>query len=342
MSGLAALDPIGPVVVRLATEADWPAIGALTTTVYGGERLVSDDYLDRMADTAARGADPHVRLLVATGTGDTVVGAVTYTRPGSGWADVAGPGEAGFRMLAVDPAARGSGVGAALVRACLRLATEDRLQRVAILTKDNMPAAARLYDRLGFRRAPWRDRRTTRGHALQAYVVDLVPIAIRECATHELGAVGQLTLAAYVADGLVDPNGDYAEHLVDAADRRRAATLLVAVNPKQALVGTVTFCRPGTPYAEISRPGESEFRMLAVHPSARGSGVGEALVHSCLDRAGTAGDQHLVLSTLDRMGAAGRLYERLGFGREAERDWSPVPGIELRAYRRAVLQLPAG
>jgi ribosomal protein S18 acetylase RimI-like enzyme len=32
------------------------------------------------------------------------------------------------------------------------------------------------------------------------------------------------------------------------------------------------------------------------------------------------------------MTAAQRLYERLGFTRLPERDWSPVPGIDLLVY----------
>jgi hypothetical protein len=33
------------------------------------------------------------------------------------------------------------------------------------------------------------------------------------------------------------------------------------------------------------------------------------------------------------MTAAHRIYERLGFTRIPERDWSPVPGVDLLAYR---------
>jgi GNAT superfamily N-acetyltransferase len=148
--------------------------------------------------------------------------------------------------------------------------------------------------------------------------------------------VGALTVAAYVTDGLVNAGDDYVDQLADVADRLRHADLLVAVDDSGRVVGTVTFCRPGSPYAEISRAGEAEFRMLAVDPAARGQGVGEALVHACLDRAGAAGDHWLVLSTLDRMSAARRLYARLGFEPDSSRDWSPVDGIVLRAYRRRV------
>jgi hypothetical protein len=42
----------------------------------------------------------------------------------------------------------------------------------------------------------------------------------------------------------------------------------------------------------------------------------------------------MVLSTDPRMAAAHRLYQRLGFLRLPERDWSPVPGVVLLVYVR--------
>ena len=42
----------------------------------------------------------------------------------------------------------------------------------------------------------------------------------------------------------------------------------------------------------------------------------------------------MVLSTDPRMTAAHRLYERLGFTRLPERDWSPMPGVDLLVYAR--------
>jgi len=38
------------------------------------------------------------------------------------------------------------------------------------------------------------------------------------------------------------------------------------------------------------------------------------------------------LDTRTSMAAAQRLYERLGFQRDPEHDWSPAPGIQLQAY----------
>ena len=42
--------------------------------------------------------------------------------------------------------------------------------------------------------------------------------------------------------------------------------------------------------------------------------------------------RRVVLSTDRRMTTAQRLYERLGFTRLPERDWSPRPGIDLLVY----------
>ena len=40
----------------------------------------------------------------------------------------------------------------------------------------------------------------------------------------------------------------------------------------------------------------------------------------------------MVCSSLPEMRAAHRVYERVGFRRVPERDWSPVPGVDLLAF----------
>ena len=160
---------------------------------------------------------------------------------------------------------------------------------------------------------------------------------IRLAGPAEYEAAGAVTLAAYANDGLIDVDTDYDKELLAAGRRADQAELLVAVNDAGVVVGTVTFCRAGTEYAEISRPGEAEFRMLGVAFQARGSGVGEALVRACIERAVEYGDHALVLSTAAEMTTAHRLYERMGFRRAPGRDWRPLPTIELFAYQ---LDLP--
>ena len=154
---------------------------------------------------------------------------------------------------------------------------------------------------------------------------------VRPARAEELDAVGKLTVAAYVADGM-DLGDSYIKVLADAARRARDADLLVAVDADDRLLGTVTVCEPGTPWAEVSRPGELEFRMLAVTPAARGRGIGEGLTRAVVDRARERGVHQVVLCSSDYMDVAHRLYRRLGFTRLPCRDWQPVPGLQLLAF----------
>lgn len=157
-------------------------------------------------------------------------------------------------------------------------------------------------------------------------------VTVRRAHAAELADVGELTVTAYLADGLAPER--YVHELRDAATRARAAELLVATDAAGALLGTVTLCLPGTALAEISRPGEVEFRMLATDPAARGRGVGRALVWAVLERAEQLGARRVVLCSSTAMRRAQRLYLRLGFRRLPERDWTPTPEIQLLAFAR--------
>lgn len=160
----------------------------------------------------------------------------------------------------------------------------------------------------------------------------MADLTIRPAAAADLAAIGAITVEAYRVDGFVGEHDDYATTLADAAARFRDASVLVAVDAADEVLGSVTVVSPGTPYAEISVPGEIEFRMLSVAAAARGRGVGEALVRAVIERAREASAERVVLSSSEKMLAAHRLYERLGFTRLPERDWAPVPGLNLVAY----------
>jgi ribosomal protein S18 acetylase RimI-like enzyme len=99
-------------------------------------------------------------------------------------------------------------------------------------------------------------------------------------------------------------------------------------------VGNVTYCPPGSPWREIGREHEGEFRMLAVDPAAQGVGAGTALARLCEDRARAHGATGMALSSLATMTTAHRVYARLGYERDPDRDWSPLPGVDLLAFRK--------
>ena len=158
-----------------------------------------------------------------------------------------------------------------------------------------------------------------------------MPLAIELASPDDYEHIGDLCVRAYLPSGLPS-NHPYYDHLADAGERAEEAVLLVA-RMMGRLVGTVTYCPRGSSYREIAADDEGEFRMLAVDPGEQGGGVGQALVEACIERSRADGFHSVVLSSACWMTSAHRLYERLGFIRTPERDWSPRPGIDLKTYR---------
>jgi ribosomal protein S18 acetylase RimI-like enzyme len=157
------------------------------------------------------------------------------------------------------------------------------------------------------------------------------PLRVGPATSGDYPRIAELTGGVYRDEGLAPE--EYQRQLRDVAGRAQHAELLVA-RDGDAIVGSVALVLGGE-FGEITDSAEeAAFRMLVVDPAARGRGVGELLVQTCLERARAAGKRRMVLSTDPSMTAAHRLYERLGFTRLPERDWSPLPGVNLRAYAR--------
>jgi predicted N-acetyltransferase YhbS len=78
-----------------------------------------------------------------------------------------------IRLLAVTPATRGRGVGAALMRECVRRARQSGEAVLSLHTTQLMQAAVRMYARLGFVRAPELDFHPAPGVTLEGYRLDL-------------------------------------------------------------------------------------------------------------------------------------------------------------------------
>jgi ribosomal protein S18 acetylase RimI-like enzyme len=79
------------------------------------------------------------------------LGAVAYIPPGSEpRAEFFAPEWPIIRMLVVDPAARGMGIGRALTEECIRRAARDDAPLIALHTSPAMEVALSLYLRMGF------------------------------------------------------------------------------------------------------------------------------------------------------------------------------------------------
>lgn len=162
-------------------------------------------------------------------------------------------------------------------------------------------------------------------------------IEIRLAHASEYETIGRLTVASYRAEGyltLADGahNTGYAEWLGDGVTRGRDSCLLVAVEG-DTLLGTTTWCPPGSPYRELATDdSQGEFRTLAVSSAARGRGVGRALVQWCIDEAVGLQMTEMVLCSLPQMVPAHRLYRSMGFVRREDLDWTPFDGVHLWGF----------
>ena len=269
-------------------------------------------------DVAARAAWGAVIVAL---DGDEIVGATSLLRASTPKARLAVEGDAEIRLLAVDPAAQGSGIGEALVRASIDLARQWGVERVVLDTGSLNARAQRLYLRIGFQRAlialPDDENVTS-----FVYVYDLDDASgttIRLIRPDEFDAVGQLTVDAYSTHYDLPPS--YLAELADVATRAKEHEVWVLENRETGRIeATVATPRPGSFISDLGQDGELDFRLLAVAPDAAGRGYGAALTHHVIQLARERGLSRVVMNSGDMMTPAHALYAKLGFVRIPERD----------------------
>ena len=160
------------VEIRRVEDEDHQRVGDLPVRAYATLTDRDEAYDAVLRDVAGRATTAEV--LVATLDG-IPMGTVTFV-PGPGpQSEVDDPDAATIRMLGVAPEARGKGIGAALIDACVRMARDLGRRRVVLDTRESMHSAHRLYEGAGFRRAPELDRRPPEAPdlLLLGYVLEL-------------------------------------------------------------------------------------------------------------------------------------------------------------------------
>ena len=159
--------------LRRVRTSELAAVGELTVAAYAQHVTEEADYEKHLRDAARRDREAEVWVAAEPGPGGRLLGTVTICPEGSPWRERSRAGEGEFRMLAVDPSVQGRGVGRALVELALERFAADGCAAVVLSSDSSMAAAHRLYERLGFVRAPALDWSPVPGVDLLVYRKEL-------------------------------------------------------------------------------------------------------------------------------------------------------------------------
>lgn len=149
-------------VIRDAKPEEFEKTGQLLVRVYSqleGFPTASEmpDYYKMLANVGQLTGNPETELLVAVTPSGEIAGVVVYIGDmkyyGSGGTATQEKNASGFRLLGVDPSARGQGVGKLLIDECLRKAKEKKQKQVIIHTTKSMQTAWKIYENMGFKRS---------------------------------------------------------------------------------------------------------------------------------------------------------------------------------------------
>jgi predicted N-acetyltransferase YhbS len=169
------------VYIRQAARSDQAAIQAVTLAAYQEYAVFMTPqswrtYRRNILDTLNE-SQPAMQL-VAEREGK-IVGSVllnpTQTEgEGSGEASD-GLESSEIRLLAVSPTARIQGTGKALMNACVERARQAGVKALTLHTSDVMQIAMRMYEKMGFVRAPELDFRPAENMLIKGYRLELEP-----------------------------------------------------------------------------------------------------------------------------------------------------------------------
>ena len=160
--------PDAPLEIRPVRPDEVDEAGALVEAAYTAGGLLDNDrgYGAHVRDVAGRAGEVPVLVAVRDGR---LVGSVTIAPHGSRHSELAGEDEMEFRYLGVAPEAWGTGVATRLVDAVDEHAAAAGCARLVLSVISDNVAAAKIYERMGFVRAPERDWEPVPGVALQVW-----------------------------------------------------------------------------------------------------------------------------------------------------------------------------
>ncbi|HYO00084.1 MAG TPA: GNAT family N-acetyltransferase [Actinomycetota bacterium] len=140
-------------LVETAAQPDWIAIAHLNVWAYrefSGD-LGTEAWPEMVRKLTSVGPAAETATFFVVRNDENLLGSVAYRPPGSSLSPVP-PAWASIDLLAVSPAARGEGVGEALVIACIGRAGADGAPTIGASVNGLMTAAQGLFSGLGFHR----------------------------------------------------------------------------------------------------------------------------------------------------------------------------------------------
>lgn len=157
--------------------------------------------------------------------------------------------------------------------------------------------------------------------------------SIRDVRNGDYRKLGELMVEVYSSlDGFPSQSEqpDYYRMLMDVGRmaEKPGVRVLVAEGHGGILLGGIVYFSDMASYGSggsaTSEKSAAGIRLLAVSPKARGAGLGKALTLACLDLAREQGRAQMILHTTGAMRVAWGMYERLGFRRSPNLDFTQV------------------
>ena len=155
-------------------------------------------------------------------------------------------------------------------------------------------------------------------------------ISIRNANSAEHDKIGQLMVDVYSQlDSFPKETEqpDYYKMLLNmgALANNPATEIIIAITPTNNILGVlVNFSDMqyyGSGGAATKENNSGGFRLLAIHPNARGQGIGKLLTLECIQRAKNKTLKQVIIHTTKAMMLAWNMYEKLGFKRSEDLDF---------------------
>lgn len=152
--------------IRNAHPSEFEKIGQLVSTVYSQlPDFPKEDelpaYYEQLRNIGQMTTNPAIHLFAAVDDNNNILGVVVYFDDmqyyGSKGVASSVKNAAGFRFLAVDPEARGLGIGKALSVYCIERAKNTGQEKLIIHSTRAMAVAWEMYLKIGFKRAKYLD-----------------------------------------------------------------------------------------------------------------------------------------------------------------------------------------